>query len=63
MEGNPRKGAGASLDLGAGVGGGEEGFWNAAPPASGSGGSRFATVLVIVGTFSHVLWLLGSLLQ
>lgn len=27
------------------------------------GGSRFATVLVIVGTFSQVLWLVSSLVD
>ncbi|CAB1103710.1 unnamed protein product [Ectocarpus sp. CCAP 1310/34] len=29
----------------------------------GVGGSRFATVLVIVGTFSQVLWLVGRLIE
>lgn len=38
---------------------------NSAQPTRGrtAGGSRFATVLVIVGTFSQVLWLVSSLVH
>lgn len=36
---------------------------NSAQSARGQSGSRFATVLVIVGTFAQFLWLAGSLLQ
>lgn len=42
-----------------GIAGGEDG--NSAK--STRGGSRFATVLVIVGTFSHVLWLVSWLIE
>lgn len=36
---------------------------NSAQSMRGAGGSRLATVLVIVGTFAQALWLAGSLLQ
>lgn len=43
---------------------GEEGIGNnSAYSARVGGGSRLATVLVIVGTFAQALWLAGSLLQ
>lgn len=70
MEGNPRNvGRGASSsEIRASSGirtAGEEvgGDGNSAQPARGREGSRFATVLVIVGTFAQLLWLVGSLLQ
>lgn len=69
MEGHPRNGGRVSGDGVGGVATREEGVegggdGNSAPPARGwGGGSRFATVLVIVGSFSQVLWLVGSLLQ
>lgn len=44
------------------AGGGDD---NSAQSTRGArvGGSRFATVLVIVGTFSQVLWLVSSLVH
>lgn len=67
MEGNPRRSARVSSEILSGAKVGEEGTavgdGNSAPSARGSGGSRFATVLVIVGAFSQVLWLAGSLMQ
>lgn len=41
---------------------GEQGVGNNSAPREG-GGSRLATVLVIVGTFAQALWLAGSFLQ
>lgn len=43
-------------------GSGEQEVGNNSAPREG-GGSRLATVLVIVGTFAQVLWLAGSFLQ
>lgn len=66
MEGNPRKlGRVYGESRASSIGTGEEvgGDGNSAQPARGTGGSRFATVLVIVGTFAQLLWLVGSLLQ
>lgn len=58
MEGNPRKK------------GSQDDSWDDNSAQStrrggrgGGGGSRFSTVLVIVGTFSQVLWLVGRLLE
>ncbi|CAM9922976.1 unnamed protein product [Scytosiphon promiscuus] len=42
---------------------GEDGNSAQSARAGGVGGSRFATVLVIVGTFSHVLWLVSRLIE
>lgn len=65
MEGNPRRATRVS-SYGEGGAGGEKGTdgddGNSAQ-SSRRGGSRLATILVIVGTFSQVLWLVGSLLQ
>lgn len=42
---------------------GEDGNSAQSARAGGVGGSRFATVLVIVGTFSQVLWLVSRLIE
>lgn len=65
MEGNPRRAARVSSDGEGGVGGekGADGDDDNSAQSSRRGGSRLATVLVIVGSFSQVLWLVGSLLQ
>ena len=65
MEGNPRRAPRISDDreseTSEGEGGTAGGDDNSSQSSSRS--SRLATILVIVGTFSQVLWLVGSLLQ
>lgn len=51
--------AGTAMAMDGGIADGEDD--NSAKSARG--GSRFATVLVIVGTFSQVLWLLSRFIQ